>query len=526
MLLRCYPAQMASVEKVKFYSMPDDDGFPLTFALVWVGNDYDAREVLFTEAARIVQATGWYPVVTGHRVFHHQRALRDRFEEGMRRAMNRRAIERLPGLGLLEGFESLSQGESTSIWVRTSVYDLVLDTGMRPEDLRSDFLRPGKRKWLFLSHSHRDHAGNLSTFLADRRFTIAASPLALEICLERLARFENLALDDLADHVWRRLTPMWYRADYRFADGSSVTPIANFHCPGSMAFLFTFADGERLLFSGDLNVDSAYLGVATSFRIPDGPIQHVLLDAAIVGRKVGDERRSGRDDLTDVVTATLVESKTAIVLCPAEDYGVLAFLHLYDRLVSRKGRVLDSVVIVDPWILDQLAAIEWRLKRKRVGELDDAFGAFLKRRATVAESVRVYDAGRALERNLTGLRQLGKAITLILDESRWNDPVFLTDSILDSLVAHCRLIRLGRSATRPLKSERREPPETVELDSFQWLLHSTEGALARFIIQNSDRFGAVWLFHNYPKRLRSFIGRIEATGYSGSLQALAPARRL
>jgi hypothetical protein len=121
---------------------------------------------------------------------------------------------------------------------------------------------------------------------------------------------------------------------------------------------------------------------------------------------------------------------------------------------------------------------------------------------------------------------LGKAVTLILDETRWNDSVLLPDSVLDSLVAGGRLIRLGRSATRALKSERPEPQEAIALDSFQWLLHSTEDALVRFITENSDRLGTVWLFHNYPKRLRSFIGKIEATGYSGSLQALAPARRL
>jgi hypothetical protein len=117
---------------------------------------------MYEDGPRIVQQTGWYPQVTGRRYFHHQNVIRERTERGLRKAMNRSAIERQPGLGRLINVIKLakpSEKPGTSILLRTSTSDIVLDAAIAEAELQLSELRTGVRNWLFISHAHEDHVG-------------------------------------------------------------------------------------------------------------------------------------------------------------------------------------------------------------------------------------------------------------------------------------------------------------------------------------------------------------------------------
>jgi hypothetical protein len=182
-LVGAYADCVPYFQKVKFYRLWDDGSKRLLrFFILWCGDSVAVRERMFDDGATITGATGWYPVVTGRRFFHHQNEIREVTESGLRKAMNRSAIERQPGLGSLIDVTALAKSGGTSVLLRTTTSDIVLDAGLSEAELRLSELRPGVRKWLFISHAHGDHIGGSGVFIKDKKFVIAVGAITLECC--------------------------------------------------------------------------------------------------------------------------------------------------------------------------------------------------------------------------------------------------------------------------------------------------------------------------------------------------------
>ena len=215
-------------QKVKFYRFRDDASKTLLrFFILWCGDSVAVHERMFDDGAKITSATGWYPVVTGRRYFHHQNEIREATEGGLRKAMNRTAIERQPGLGSLLDVTAMAKSGGTSILLRTTTSDIVLDAGLTEAELRLSELRPGVRKWLFVSHAHGDRIGGAGVFIKDRKFVVAVGAITLELLLASLSR--NADLDRiLPKEFFYRVAPMWYGTSYQFTDGSSIQPIPTY----------------------------------------------------------------------------------------------------------------------------------------------------------------------------------------------------------------------------------------------------------------------------------------------------------
>jgi hypothetical protein len=129
-LVNSYPHSVRYFQKLKFYEVPDRKSCQrLRFFIFWCGDSMAVRERMFEDGPRIVRKTGWYPMVTGRRYFHHQNAVREFTERSLRKAMNRTAIERQVGLGSLIDVTKLAKEGGTSILLRTSTSDIVLDAG-------------------------------------------------------------------------------------------------------------------------------------------------------------------------------------------------------------------------------------------------------------------------------------------------------------------------------------------------------------------------------------------------------------
>lgn len=527
-MIAAYPQYLHAIEKIKFYRVSDEGSrSTLHFFLVWCNFSVEAREELFADSEKITAATGWYPVITGHRIFHHQRHLLDIVDHGLRKAMSISDIEKLPGLGDLVEIVNFSTGTGTSILLKTTTYDLVLDTGMPDDSLRFDELRPQARKWLFVSHSHIDHTGGMHTFVNNKKYVIAISPISLELFLNAIAGFHDIDTY-LPKDFFYRVAPMWYRSVYRFADDSSVQTIPTYHFPGSMGYLFTFSNGETLFYSGDLNVSASYLagklgfveGNAFSFDLGEPFIDYGILDAAFVGRKIGSANNSVQD-LARVIENSVIAGRNHLLLTPPSDYGYFLFLHLYDTLLSGSTRTVDTRLFLDPQIIKQLEIIEWRLKRKQAGSLDDALLRFLDKRITLGESVRVFDFGSNTESNLEQLSSRNIRTVFILDDQRVIDPGYLSPSAFALMKQPgIDITRLGKAATKPATADLLDNIPIADFDGHVWLLHSSEKMLMHYLLKGKQHYDQVYLFHNFKGRLERFVKQLQQSGYSGRIAPL------
>lgn len=517
-----------AIDKIKFYRIIDEGAKThLRFFVVWCNYRVEAREELFLNSEEIAASTGWYPVITGRRAFHHQRHLLDFVDDGLKKAMNKSNIEKLPGLGNLVDIMNFSKGAGTSILLKTTTYDLILDSGMPDDTLKFNELRPHTRKWLIVSHSHKDHTGGLRPFVEDSNYVIAISPISLELFLNTMAGFVDINTY-LPKNFFYRVAPMWYRSAYKFADGSSIATVPTYHFPGSVGYLFTFSDGKTLFYSGDLNVSASYLaeklgfaeGEAFAFDLGLPHVDYGIIEGALVGRRIGSPS-SGTRDIFQGIAHSVANGRNHLLLTPASDYGLFLFLFLYDKLISRSTRKADIRLFVDPQIVKQLEIIEWRMKRKQAGSLDDSLLGFLKNRNTLAESVRVYDFTADTTDNLKQINDREIRSVFILDDQRYADHSYLSPAILALMEkSGLDISRVGKGATLPTASDLIDNNRITDFDGDVWLLHSSERMLMDYLLKGKQSYGQVYLFHNFKRRFEKFIKQLQQSGYSGNVSSL------
>lgn len=514
--------------KIKFYKVYDQKSkLTLRFFLVWCNYNVEAREELYLNSEEITASTGWYPVITGHRAFHHQRQFLDLIDNGLKKGMNKSDIEKLPGLGNLLEIVNLDKFTGTSILLKTTTYDLILDSGMPGDKLELDEFRSTARKWLFITHSHKDHTGGLYPFILDKNFVIAISPISLELYLNAIAGFTDINTY-LTKDFFCRVAPMWYRTVYKFGDGSSVETVPTYHFPGSMGYLFTFSNGKSLFYSGDLNVSVSYFskelgftrGEDYLFDLGKPFVDYGIIDGAFIGRKIG-SHSSGTQNISQTIEISVINGRNHLLLAPPDDYGLFLFLYLYDMLISRSKRKIDIRMFVDPQIIRQLEIIEWRLKRKQKGSLDDAFIKFLEKRKTLAESVRVFDYMSDTIYNLKQINDRNIRAVFILDNQKYADRNYLSPTIL-ALIGKPGLdvSRVGKAATQPTTSDVLNDNRIIDFDDNIWLLHSTEKMLMDYFLKGKQTYEHVYLFHNYKSRFKKFINLLQQCGYCDQISSL------
>ncbi|MFC1989609.1 MBL fold metallo-hydrolase [Chloroflexota bacterium] len=517
-----------AIDKIKFYRIIDDkDKTYRRFLLVWCNYNVEAREEFFLNSEEITASTGWYPVITGRRSFHHQRHLLDFVDNGLKKAMNKSNIEKLPGFGNLVDIIDFCRGPGTSILLKTTTSDLILDSGMPDDTLEFSQLRSQTLTALFVSHSHKDHTGGLLPFVKDKNYVIAITPISLELFLNTMSGLVDISTY-LPKNFFYRIAPMWYRSVYKFADGSSVETIPTYHFPGSAGYLFTFSDGKTLFYSGDLNVSASYLaekldfaeGEAFAFDLGRPHVDYGIIEGAFVGRKIGSPG-GGTRDIFQSIANSLANGRNHLLLTPANDYGLFLFLYLYDKLISRSTRKVDTRLFVDPQIVKQLEIIEWRLKRKQKGSLDDSLLGFFKKRSTLAESVRLYDFTANTTDNLTQINDREIPSVFILDDQRYADHSYLSPSILALMEKPgLDISRVGKAATLPTPSDLVNENRIANFDGNIWLLHSSEKMLIDYLLSGKQSYGQVYLFHNFKRRFEKFIKQLHQSGYSGKISSL------
>lgn len=235
-----------------------------------------------------------------------------------------------------------------------------------------------------LSHAHLDHSGSLplvykhSDGPAFCTFpTIPMTTLLLDDS-EKLARLEGKQLPykkrDTAK-LYKKFTPLPYRSEYEFFDGSRFELYDAGHIPGSAGILFTGKqDGKekRVFYTGDFNCTDTRL--LTKAEFPSDGVDALVIESTYAFREHA-ERKKLEKQFIDSVRACLEDDCVALV--PSFAVGrSQELLLVLNALLKTKSRIyLDgmgqkvSAMLADyPSYVRNYPALEEALRNTRLVE--------------------------------------------------------------------------------------------------------------------------------------------------------------
>ncbi len=198
-----------------------------------------------------------------------------------------------------------------------------MDCGMKVHDHNEPpLLDKFKFDACILSHAHLDHSGSLPVLYKHATIptfctfpTIPITTLLLEDS-EKLARLEGKQLPYKATDtakLYKKFTPLPYRSEYEFFDGSSFEFYDAGHIPGSAGILFNAKEqGKKksVFYTGDLNyADTRLLEKA---KLPEGGVDALIIESTYAFRDHTDRKKLEKT-FVDSVRACLEDDAVALV---------------------------------------------------------------------------------------------------------------------------------------------------------------------------------------------------------------------
>lgn len=474
----------SAIQRIRFidYRNKDENDFRYTIALVWTYSDASTRNWLYDNAAEIVADTGWYPLPQGERIGSRQ-ADRD-FER-----------VRLPNVsaatfainGPLTSFASaVTQDGGCSIRCNTARESFLLDTGL-PGTLSV----ASTDRFVFLSHSHLDHCGNI------REAFRSGLPVIMSRATARILSALGRATEsELRNHCYS------IDVDQEIVLGDKLT-LRSFsvpHCPGSMGI--TCNDrSTTLVFPGDVAFQTsrhdAVPAILQQLHLYPATQRVCLIDATMAGR----DRGAGGHDVASEALKALEEHGDLVLVSNDVEQLLYAYLDLYHT--SKNGASRGTIEFIVSSALKKLFEILHSDFITRTLTQSDPFLA-----AQYKQSMSAWAETRWL---------FWLEATLKLSKAPNHRRIWLVSSSeLPAVqpVGKAGLIPIGRAEDAKLNI----PFDfvTLPVDSSSWTLHSDENCL-RKIIPVVEQHADVVLFHNYVRRLKKF-----ATNAGLSCAALGP----
>ena len=321
------------------------DGFRYTLMVTWTHASATVRQALFDNAERIVEATGWYPVVQGERL-RSSLSFHDFLRE-------HRKTQPSVQLGDLRSVESaVSSDGGCALRLRTTQASLLLDTGL-PGALELH----GDDAAVLLSHTHRDHSGGLG--------------IAFENAL-------NIVMAETTGYVFREfgwVDPSVLKTVQLVGAGEELSlgrlrvrafPVP--HAPGAVGYVIT--DGATsVVYSGDVSLQSDrhdFLPRLTEVLASADGTRWLLLDATMAGRSQGASHASPAED---VLLATTTYDD---VIITAQDAELLlyAYLDVYKRMTDRPREEGRFPCLVDPTLRPVFRLLHAGATRRAFDEID------------------------------------------------------------------------------------------------------------------------------------------------------------
>ena len=261
------------------------------------------------------------------------------------------------------------------ISVKSKTTQLLLDYGVMLERQPGFPMHvpPKEVDALILTHSHLDHSGAIPIFYIEGKRPLYTNKLNLELTQILIQDFIHLSGYYLPFEYLELKTMMKSNKhlDYGVSEkvGDTSFQLLNAgHTPGSASVLVE-ADGKRLLFTGDFNMEDTKLLKGANFDCGD-------LDAVITESTYASEDHTPRPELEErfVNACTDVVSKGGIVLIPAFGVGraqeIACTLYgnkfeypvIFDGMAREASRVImnDKEFLRDPKLFtDAMHSVDW-----------------------------------------------------------------------------------------------------------------------------------------------------------------------
>jgi hypothetical protein len=486
------PKAASGIERIQFVRYRERRPAPpweLRFAVCNTSANYDARKLLYLDAAKIVGATGWYPLVTGSRVRERRKIPVPK----IRRIGTLWDVFNSIRLGEIINIRAVVPGqEGSSILVQCESGEILLDFGFRCRLPPSSKLRIG-----FLTHRHDDHAGGIGGAIE------AGLPIVLNESIYRQLLDDNR----LSETERASCFPVTAPCTFFSGDRAEIKLIPGAHSPGAAMVRITSARGNQLLYPGDYCLANAYYELP-----PRDLLRHfsktarsrtLLVDGTFLGYDLK-ARSTSLFDLKKALALIHRSGRTTVFFSKNAEYLYPLYIWMFRTFYSSGGGHERSLVLDKKLQLLLDSTFGEIFLRHR--QIDPFVTTILKKaESNYVESVRLYhllngQVPRSLPPPVDIFCTAEHAQRLLANLP--GDPAFFVVGRRDA--------KIDRLLGGPLAGK-----EVQTLEGADFTFHSRPEDVARIVATAASNGIRPIIFHNYPDKILNALDQfgVERNSY-------------
>jgi glyoxylase-like metal-dependent hydrolase (beta-lactamase superfamily II) len=319
-----------TIHKIRFFRW-NNKGMNFNFAACHTNPIYRYRCSLYDQREYICNETGWYPVVLGQWFDLYK----NRPYIPQSNVLNTKLLEN--DIGKFISISNLDHNEQgSSIQVTTDNCSFLLDCGWALSNISST---PQKPRFLFISHSHKDHSGGM----------MKAIKLGIPVIISRTTM--NYALFYPKEHRGISIVPgksgefipIEPGIEIKALNGSYIKFIKGSHNPGSTMILINDGHDNEILYTGDYCANNAFLNdnpEALFSNFNSSKKKWLVLDATFLGHE---PHTSSTNTISDLLNKyhQLVNEGRPVIFCARETDRLHSIYYLLNRHIYRTGIARD-----------------------------------------------------------------------------------------------------------------------------------------------------------------------------------------
>ncbi|MFN0096783.1 MAG: hypothetical protein ACKVVT_18655 [Dehalococcoidia bacterium] len=461
----------------------------MRFAIINTQPDVATRDVLFDDAERITEVTGWYPLVMGFRAASSRKLapLWHLLPEQFRAFVGDRPFGSLTSIRRVD-----SGAEGCALSLDGTRGSILLDLGF-DFDLSMGASGSPAPLLAVLTHAHRDHAGGLQRAVEQKIPVVMSDSTFAQL---------RWRLGDAPKSVRSCRPP----ASFSLGDGSTVAFDPGAHSPAAMIVTVTDA-GRRtqVVFPGDYCLKNHYYQETPmkllSYFDEFVPTKVLLVDGTFLGHEPKPDGISDLSELRSEIVRAYKENRDVIFLSESPEYLYPLYIWSFQEFYAR-GRSQGSEHDRRAFFLD----------RAIIGMLRTTFEPFILRQWDRYDPYLSAVLKDSMSNYLETRRLFPLSPDVRVDYAKGAD-IFARPSAMEHsglrVSRDSRVFTVGRGA-RTLADDlasRLDGVEVTVLDGPDFAFHSSEAdtiAIVREALAGGVR---PVIFHNFPNRVRKVLRR-------------------